>query len=369
MFYLLLGGRIVYYFGKEFSAKFLGYYMQTLQQTVQNNCHISDAQYAGNYTLCIYLLKMREFFRWEKRYPYGASLANDEIGGWLTEREMLWNDLEDREFDDLDINGVQVDPFETRKVNQLINEQGLVYSGGFGLHSKPVFFLAELEQQQTYDDYTLYVSSRELARDLAAPPGMALDKCVFIRRESLRRFIWEKIEESAWHQQENPLARALSFYDFKNHPEESLDQMTNTEVDTILQHEIGEIKAGQLLGDDWEAMLAAMPRSQAEIMLRAIRDHIADTVSTLPQLIKNDVPAQMHFYFANLGSMRKVIFPSLMEAYREWYEHNDVSPIRKIINKGEKHWIKLAQSILDLHRKHGAQSYSKMETLIKSNYL
>ncbi len=343
--------------------------MRMLQQTVQNNCHISDARYAGNYTLCIYLLKMREFFRWEKRYPYGASLGNQEIGQWLTEREQLWNELEDKAFSELDIDGVKIDPFETRQVNRLINDRGLVYSGGYGLHGKPVFFLAELERRQQYDGYSLYVSSRELARDLAAPPGMALDKCVFIRRESLRRFIWEKIEESHWHKQENPLARALAFYDFKNDPEQSLDQMTDSEVDTILQHEIGEIKAGQLLGEDWEAMLAAMPRSQAEIMLRAVRDHIADTVSTLPQLIRNAEPAQIHFYFANLSSMRKVIFPSLMQTYQEWHERKDVSPMKKLIDKSRKHWIDLARSLLDLYRKHGDRCYTQMESLIKNNYL
>jgi hypothetical protein len=343
--------------------------MKALQQTVQNNCHISDAQYAGNYTLCIYLLKMREYFRWESGHPYGASLDNGQVGAWLTEREALWDSLDDMDFSALTIDGASIDPFETRQVNARINQQGLVYSGGFGLHGKPVFFLAELEQQQHYDDYTLYVSSRELARDLAAPPGMSLDKCVFIRRESLRRFLWEKIEESAWYKNENALARALAFYDFKNQPEESLDRMTDTEVDTLLQHEIGEIKAGQLLGDEWENMLINMPRSQAEIMLRAVRDHMADALSTLPQMLKNAEPAQMHFYFANLGSMRKVIFPSLMDAYQQWHEHNDLSPIRKLVNKAETHWLTLAKSILALYKKHGEDSYPHMESLIKSNYL
>ncbi len=247
--------------------------------------------------------------------------------------------------------------------------QNLVYSGGFGLHGKPVFFLAELEQHERYEDYDLYVSSKELARDLAAPPGMTQDKCVFIRKESLRRFIWEKIEESTWHKQENPLARALACYDFKNNPDSSLDKMTNTEADTILQHEIGEIKAGQLLGEDWEIMLANMPRSHAEIMARAIRDHIADAVSTLPQLLKNAEPAQMHFYFANLTSMRKVIFPSLMNAYKEWIDHNDLSAIKKLVGKAEKHWLSIAHSMLSLYKKHGEDSYPHMESLIKNNYL
>ncbi len=37
---------------------------QELISQVQHNCDISDANHAGNYTLCIYLLKMREYYRW-----------------------------------------------------------------------------------------------------------------------------------------------------------------------------------------------------------------------------------------------------------------------------------------------------------------
>lgn len=343
-------------------------FMRALQNTVQNNCHISDAQYAGNYTLCIYLLKMREFYRWESQQPYGVQIPRDEIGHWLTEREQLWDEVEDNSYSPLIINSNIIDPFETRQVNNHLNDTGYVYSGGYGLYGKPVFFLAELEHMETLDDFTLYISSRELARDLAAPPGMVQDKCVFIRRESLRRFIWEKVEESSWHKQENPLARALACYDFNNHPDTSLEKMTDIEVDTVLHHEIGEIKAGQILGDDWEQMLTDLPRSQAEIMARAVRDNIADAISTLPKLINNAEAAQIHFYFANLSSMRKLIFPSLMNSYQDWLKNKNTSAIKKLINKAEKHWIDLAQSLIQLHKKHGNNCSAHMEALIKHNY-
>ena len=54
-----------------------------LINSVQHNCHISDARHAGNYTLCIYLLKMREFYRWEHKYTFSEKLSTDEIGNWL----------------------------------------------------------------------------------------------------------------------------------------------------------------------------------------------------------------------------------------------------------------------------------------------
>lgn len=344
-------------------------YMLKLQSVVQKNCHISDAQYAGNYTLCIYLLKMREFYRWESQQSFGININREEVGQWLTEREQLWDEVEGNDYASLYIDGQHIDPFESRQVNQLINDQGYVYSGGYGLYGKPVFFLAELEQYQQFDDYTLYIASRELARDLAAPPGMIQDRCVFIRRESLRRFIWEKVEESSWHKQENPLARALACYDFKNQPDESLEKMTDIEVDTVLHHEIGEIKAGQILGDKWEQMLANLPRSQAELMARAIRDNIADTLSTLPKLMHNAEAAQIHFYFANLSSMRKLIFPGLMDAYQDWLNSKNTCAINRLINRAEKHWINIAESLLDLYKKHGHESVPHIETLVKSNYL
>ncbi len=38
---------------------------------VQMNCHIADARHATDLSLCIYLLQMREFFRWEQGLEFG----------------------------------------------------------------------------------------------------------------------------------------------------------------------------------------------------------------------------------------------------------------------------------------------------------
>lgn len=343
--------------------------METLQQTIQHNNHISDAQYAGNYTLCIYLLKMREYYRWEKQLPFGQPLSNDDIGPWLTERESLWDTVEEESFSSLFLDGNSFSPYDDAGINARLNERGLVYSGGYGNYGKPVFFLAELKDKTVIDDVTLYVAGHELARDVAAPPGMAHDKSVYIRRESLRRFIWEKLEESHWHKQENPLARALNCYDFNGQLNESLDRMTDMEVDTVLHHEIGEIRASQLLGSDWEEMVMQMPRSQAEFMARAIKDHLADALSTLPRLLDNQEPAQLHFYFANLSGMRKVLFPSLYDAYNAWIDSQSLEPIRQLISRSEQHWHDLAGRMLTLFDQQQQDSYSGIEALVKENTL
>ncbi len=340
-----------------------------ITDTVQLNCHISDAQYAGNYTLCIYLLKMREFYRWEKQLPFTQKLENDDIGQWLTQREALWDEIDETPLSNLDIKGQAIDLFDSPQINTLLEQQNLVYSGGYGLYGKPVFFLGELIHKEILDDYTLYISGKELARDLAAPPGMAQNKTVYIRRESLRRFIWEKVEESGWHKQENPLARALACYNFKRDPDASLELMTDNEVDTVLHHEIGEIRAGKLLGEEWETMLMGLPRSQAEIMARAIRDNIADTLSTLPRLLEKDEPAQLHFYFANISSMRKVIFPELMAGYRDWLEKRHTQKLSNLLQGASEHWLTMAQKMLRLFEQQGDKAAADIEALINNNTL
>jgi len=343
--------------------------MKSLTKQIQHNCHISDAQYAGNYTLCIYLLKMREFYRWEAQLPFAKKLDNSDIGNWLTQREGLWDDIDEQPLTNLLINNQKFDCFENDKINNQLETQQLVYSGGYGLYGKPVFFLGELLHKEVLDDYTLYISGKELARDLAAPPGMAQHKTIYIRRESLRRFIWEKFEESHWHKQENPLSRALACYDFKNQPEDALEKMTDNEVDTILQHEIGEILAGKILGDDWEDMILHLPHSQAEFMARAVRDNIADMLSTLPKLLEKDEAAQIHFYFANLSSMRKMIFPGLPSAYNSWINSGNPSKLKSLISIANDHWIDIAKQMLGLYKQHGDSAQTKIEALINNNYL
>ena len=95
-------------------------------QDVQKNCHISDAQFAGNYTLCIYLLKMREFYRWETQQAFNTTLGNDEVGNWLKQREALWSELEDSPFQLLKIDGQVLEPFESEAINRQLQAHDLI---------------------------------------------------------------------------------------------------------------------------------------------------------------------------------------------------------------------------------------------------
>ena len=99
--------------------------LKTLTETVQQNCHISDAQYAGQYTLCIFLLKMREYYRWEKDIPQSHALPREAVGDWLTAREEFWDSVETLPFAPLTIGNEEFAPFDAQAINEQLKPHGL----------------------------------------------------------------------------------------------------------------------------------------------------------------------------------------------------------------------------------------------------
>ena len=336
-------------------------------EAVRSNCDIADARHATDYTLCVYLLKMREYFRWENNLPFNHKLPHKELTEWLTVRETRWEAVEQRHFEDIPVLDTVHDPFDAEAINQQLNPLGYVYSSGYGHNMKPMFYLGELETHETYKGYTLIVSGREYARDLASQPAMSLGKTIFVRRESLRRMLWEKVEEWRWNKPVNAMQNALACYDFDNDAEQALDAMTENELLSVKLHEIGEVKAGELLGDQWQAMLAGMPHSKAEIMIRAVRDHLADALSTLPELLSGMNSAALHFYIANMANMRKQLYPSLISAYETWATTGNSHALERCATDSVEHWQTLCESVLAIYRKNNSNCQQELITLIESS--
>jgi hypothetical protein len=320
--------------------------LHTLTAQVQHNCDISDARHARNYSLCIYLLKMREYFRWEMGYGYDERLPEKQLGDWLVERERLWGDLEELDYHPIELQATPFAPFESAAINDRLLPSGLVYSGGYGGLSKPHFFLAELHQSEERHGRRILVTGKEYARDLTAPPAMTLGEEVYVRRESLRRMLWEKIEEWRWRRHDNAMARAIAFYPVDSALESALDAMTATETEAVILHELGEVEAGVLFGSAWEQMLNALWHTRAELAARAVRDHLADCLVTLPTLLEEERIASLHFYFANLSGMRQVLFPALAAAYRQWQDTGSLVPLADCVSRGREHWQRAGERLL-----------------------
>lgn len=344
--------------------------IQEISSAVQKNCHIADARHGGDYTMCTYLLKMREFFRWEQGVAFTASLPKNELGDWLSAREALWEELGESDFALIRVGEQAYDPFATEAINKALEPLGMVYSAGLINGAKPHFFLGELlHKEEQGEDFVLHISDRELARCLNAPPAMTSGQGIFLRRESLRRYLWEKYETWCWNRPQNALGRAIAGYGFDKDAEVALESMTENEMESARQHELGEYQAGQILGDAWNMMLVQMPFTRAELMARAVRDHLADCLCTLPELLDRDCDASIHFFLGNLSGMRKHLFPSLDTAYNAWLDAGDKRALLELADRGRDHWSGLAGEILDMYRDYGSDATGPIADLVEGRKL
>ncbi len=322
--------------------------LRILTAAVQRNCDISDAQYAGDYGLCTFLLKMREYYRWERGLPFGCVLPRDELGAWLETRERAWDDLEAETFALLPLPGGALDPFDADTANRELLPQGYVYSAGYGRFRKPLFFLGRLLRVDTRHGLTILIAAGEHARELAAPPAMLQGCTIFIRMESVRRYLWEKIEEWQLRKLENAMARALASYDFDGGADEALQRMADNEAESMILHEVGEAMAGERLGIGWQQLAAAAARTRGEPAVRAIRDLLADCLSTLPTLLERANLPALHFHFASLDAPRRQMFPQALDAYEAFLRDGTTQRLATVVGEGAERWLGTAGELIAL---------------------
>jgi hypothetical protein len=324
---------------------------QSLIDDVQLNCDIADARHSGDMGMCAYLLKMREYFRWQQGYGLNDPMPREAIADWLTQREAQWQALDEMDYQPLSVSGRQYDPFDADAINAVINADGLVYSAGLVNCGRPHFFLCRLERrQETRDGYHLWLCGDELARGLWTPPGLSLGQNIFVGRQALRRYLWEQLEIWRWKRPQNAMGRVFGADEFETDLDTALDAMTDREMGTVLQHELGELAASEQLGQAWQSMLGDVLATPAEIAVRALRDLLADALRTLPYLIERGEPASIHFYIGSLTPMQKTLSPALLQAYEHWLADGDLDVFKRLAEQGVEHWLKLSQGMMTLHQ-------------------
>ena len=338
-----------------------------LVEAVQRNCDISDARHAREMTLCTYLMEMREYFRWEYDIPLDQTPPKEELGSWLTQREARWGSVETEPFDTLPIGERQFDPFDIEAINREINPRGLVYGGGYGRFRKPHFFLGELAQHVQRAGFDILTIGCEYARDITAIPAAFQNGAIFLRQDALRRWLWEKVELWSVKKGDGPLRAALDCYGYDSDPRQGLEHMTQIESEAVILHEIGEGLAERLLGRDWKDMMSSFTRKRPEILARAVRDNLADCLSTLPGLIERGAECSLHFYFANLEGMRRSLFPRLVDSYQRWTADGIPAPLLDAARTGAAHWSQVASRLIDLYRRDPEGCEAAVEALLADN--
>lgn len=310
-------------------------HFHALVDTVQHNCHITDARHARRMTMCTYLLEMQQYYRWENEIPYSESLQKSDVGAWLSDRERFWNEVEDLPYSSLCVGAEKWDPFEAEAINHLLVPEGYIYGAGYGRFGKPHFFLGKLSRKETRGNYTILVSGCEYARDLIAPPAALQKNTIFLRRDAVFRMVWEK--QGLWKGKGSSSCGELDV----------LEDLIEKECEAVILHELGEGMAGELLGGKWEEKLFAAP-VKAEVVMRAVRDLLADCLSTLPSLIARKEECSLHFYFENLSGMRRDLFPLFVSAYRQWRASGDMGALEAAVGRGREHWLQVGSELLDL---------------------
>ena len=322
----------------------------TLIDTVQRNCDIADARHARDVTMCTYLLGMREHYRWEHELPFGASPPRQDVGRWISEREIGWAQLDEAEYAPLALGDESVAPFDAPRANVLLNRHGLVYGAGIGRFGKPHFFLGRLARAERRDGAQLLVCECEYARDISAIPAALQGETILVRRDALRQWLWQKVEGWAVKRQPGALARALAAHDYDADPHAALERLVESETETLILHETGELAAGRLLGPAWHERLAALRHRHAELLLRAVRDLLADCLVTLPALVGQRRDASLHLWFADFDGLRRELAPGLAAAYGQANYSGGgtaVDALQHAIAAGAAHWLHVARTLRD----------------------
>jgi hypothetical protein len=316
-----------------------------LLAAVQSNCHLSDARHAQELTLCNYLLAMREYYRWENDLPPDAVPPRADVGRWIAEREALWESLADRDWTGVPLAAGAVDPFDVDAINAELIPAGLLYGAGLGRFGKPHFFLARLARRERRDGVEILEAGCEYVRDLDAAPAALQGETIVVRREAFERWLWLRTEAWEARESDGAMAAALEAYGYGRERRRALERMAESERETLILHELGELAAGRMLGEAWDRFMAEQDDRRVEITARAVRDLLADTLVTLPTLLERDAVASLHFWFATFSGLRRDLFPRLSAAQASWSADGGRDALRQAIASGREYWLRTAREM------------------------
>jgi len=298
----------------------------TFIQTVQHNCHISDARDNGIYSICTLVLKLRNLYKWEHGIEPWEEPESADLLDWIEARENFWQNMGKESYQNLPLDSRAVGPWETAQVNSLITGTHLIYGSGYGRSMKAIFFLAEKIREESVEGCPVLILGKEKAKELASPFAMLQDGVISIRREPLRFFFWDHIQDIRASSR-SPLHHALDHYGLLTHGRvnqqacrDRLDTIVDAKIPIFIYHEVGERMQTTLDSNTLKKIIAKFPDSAIEFVCRTIKDMLADThpQGMINFIIKEKREASLGFYVGFLDGLRKVLFPEIGEAFQQF---------------------------------------------------
>jgi hypothetical protein len=300
-------------------------------QTVRRNCDLSDARDNGIYSLCSLILKLRGLYKWEHGLEPWDEPESSVVLEWIEEKETYWETLAGAEYQPLALAGRSLDPFAVTKINNRLTGSGQIYGAGYGRSLKAIFFLAELREERSESDCRILILGHETARELAAPFAMRQENVIIIRREPLRFFFWDQIQEIR-STSRAALRHALALSGVQVDPtvdrqgfRDQLDAIVDREIPAFIHHEIGELRESALPSQHLQQLIAAFPASPIELAARAVKDALADThpEGMLGYILATRAETSLGFYAGFLDGIRGVLQPEIIPAFANFLVSRD----------------------------------------------
>jgi hypothetical protein len=297
--------------------------LDALSRQVLENCAISDARFAGHYSVCGLALRLRDLYKWEKGLEPWVEEDPPVLLEWIGEKQEEWEGLVERDFAALTVAGTAYDPFDVAGINGVLEGEGLFYGAGYVHSLKPSFFLARLEEVREVEGYPVYILGRELARDLVTVPALSQEERVLVRTESVKLFLWNQIffiRKSG----RDALAVAMRACGLEKEALKdagaTVTALAAAEMESYIHHELGEIRDTSFDRHLWRDVIAAFPHTPVELLARTVKDMLADTneYGRLRYIAREEKRASLALYVAFLDGLRKVLFSELKEAFREF---------------------------------------------------
>ena len=322
---------------------------------VCRNCDISDAKNAGLYSICGLALRLRDLFKWEKGLPPWVEKDSSEILEWIGVREERWERLGGDSFSSIALNGEQFDPFDTVGINIRLEPLGYYYGAGYAHGLKPTFFLARLEKKESIAGIEVISLGKELARDLLTIPAMSQDRCVILRQDAARLHLWDKmfyLKKSARPALEFALESCGLREESSDGLQQKLEAVCNAHRGNYIYHEVGEMRDTVFERQEWREMIARYPHSPTELLIRSVKDILADTnrYGTLQHIVTERNHAALGLYVAFIDGLAKEIFSELMPAFQNFMLTGDWQLIHDTVEKAHRQACRMAEQIVFLYR-------------------
>ncbi|MFZ1986551.1 MAG: Sfum_1244 family protein [Desulfatitalea sp.] len=309
-----------------------------LTRQVLHNCDVSDARYAGIYSVCGLAMRLRDLYKWDQRLPPWEEHEAAAVLDWIGQREELWESLADAEFEPLTIGPAEFEPFDSLAINAVLTAHGLFYGAGYAHSLKPTFFLANIEERQTLRDKTIWRLGQELARDLLTLPAFVQDDQVVLRTEAARMFLWDEI---AYIPNSGRAALAFALTACCNLADTNaegirrhLDAIMKVQQTTYIRHELSELEEQVFDRAMWRQMLTDFPHTVVELLIRTLKDMLADTgpQGPLHHFSAHRNKAGLGFYMAFSGGLVPPLFGELKASFNTFMQRGNWDEIDRAIS-------------------------------------